>query len=210
MTLPTRPFAIPVLALFLGQAAASAAARFIPTSGAAATVRSARDSFDYDPTSEYDKKGLSAPRGFMAQSPVERVDPFSGNLVLRHTDLSLPGVAGLDLALVRVYNSKIHRNYATRVRGDASGMLFVPTSPLGLGWSLHLGRIVGGVNAGPNSALPGPRYYEKSDGSQHPFFSFTGPGCGNGSTDVCLLTKDRDNPYQDSPRTHGTSQPQTG
>jgi YD repeat-containing protein len=154
----------------------------------------------YDPTSVYDQKGLSAPRGFSAQAPSEAIDPFSGNLIIRHTDLTLPGVAGLDLRLQRVYNSKIHRNYAAKASGDpirvANGMLFVPPSPLGLGWNLHMGRLVGAVDAGPNSALAGPRYYESSDGSQNPFFTFSGSGCGNGTTDVCLLTKKGDNPYR--------------
>jgi hypothetical protein len=110
----------------------------------------------YDPTSVYDQKGLSAPRGFSAQAPSEAVDPFSGNLIIRHTDLTLPGVGGLDLGLQRIYNSKIHRNYAARASGDqqriANGMLFIPPSPLGLGWNLHQGRLVGAVNGGPNDA----------------------------------------------------------
>src|SRR5699024_8085054 len=99
-------------------------------------------SLSYDPTSVYDQKGSNAPRGFSALAPAEQVDPFTGNVIIRHTDLHLPGVAGLDLTLQRVYNSKIHRNYAARVTGDTSrvnnGMLFVPSSPLGLGWNLHL------------------------------------------------------------------------
>lgn len=156
----------------------------------------ADDDFAYDPTSVYDQKGLSAPRGFSAQAPNEMVDPFSGNLIIRHTDLHLPGIAGLDLTLQRVYNSKIHRNYAKKT-SDPNGLLFVPPSPVGLGWTMHLGRLVGAVSTGPNNTLAGPRYYERSDGSQHPFFTYSGPGCDAGSGDVCLLTKQMDNPYWD-------------
>src|SRR5262249_2302262 len=128
--------------------------------------------WSYDPTSMYDQKGVDMPRGFAVGAPNELVDPFSGNLVLSHTDLHLPGLAGLDLILQRVYNSKIHRNYAAHATGDpnraALGMLFVPPSPLGLGWNLHLGRLVGAVQTGANNLLAEPRYYERPDGSEHP------------------------------------------
>ncbi len=165
----------------------------------ARAIFAAPGGWGYDPTSVYDQQGVNVPRGFAAEAPNEAIDPFSGNLVLYHTDLRLPGVAGLDVNLQRVYNSKIHRNYAARASGDpnrvALGMLFVPASPLGLGWSLHLGRLVGAVQGGPNNLLSQPRYYERPDGSQHPFFTYTGPGCGDGQTDICLITKQQDNPY---------------
>lgn len=165
----------------------------------ARAVFAAPGGWGYDPTSVYDQQGVDVPRGFAAEAPNEAIDPFSGNLVLYHNDLRLPGVAGVDLNLQRVYNSKIHRNYAARATGDpnrvALGMLFVPPSPLGLGWSLHLGRLIGAVQSGPNNLLSQPRYYERPDGSQHPFFTYTGPGCGDGQTDVCLITKQQDNPY---------------
>ena len=38
---------------------------------------------------------------------VDQVDPLSGNLLLAHTDLVLPGNAGLDLRITRYYNSQI-------------------------------------------------------------------------------------------------------
>ena len=58
------------------------------------------------------------PGGFAAEAPNEAIDPFSGNLLLYHIDLRLPGVAGLGLNLQRVYNSKVHRNYAAHATGD--------------------------------------------------------------------------------------------
>src|SRR5687767_13122080 len=86
------------------------------------------DTYQYDPTSVYDQKGLIAARGFSIQSPHEAIDPFSGNLILRHVDLQLPGAGGHDLTIQRVYNSKIHRNYAARISGDptrvSAGMRF--------------------------------------------------------------------------------------
>ncbi|MGD2108892.1 MAG: DUF6531 domain-containing protein, partial [Phycisphaerae bacterium] len=157
----------------------------------------------YDPTSVYDQRGFRTPRGFSVEALHEAVDPFSGNLLLTHTDLDLPGVGGLDLNIQRVYNSKIHRNYAVRATGDpdriALGMLFVPPSPVGLGWNLHMGRLVGAVSGARNDLLPGPRYFERPDGSQQTFFQYTGPGCGNEVDDICLVSKDRDNLYQTGP-----------
>jgi len=174
--------------------------RLTPTPGATrATAENRRGGIDYDPTSVYDQRGSTTVRGFSVQAPHEAIDPYTGNLVLRHVDLFLPGVAGLDVTLHRFYNSKIHRNYAALATGDpariANGMLFIPTSPVGLGWHMHLGRLVGALSAEPNSSLVGPRYYERSDGSQHPFFQYTGEGCGDEVNDICLLTKEKDNPY---------------
>ena len=177
--------------------------QLMPTHGAirpAARAAAATQAWDYDPTSAYDQRGINAVRGFGSAAPNELIDPFSGNLILYHTDLTLPGVAGLDLVLQRVYNSKIHRNYAARVTGDPArvnnGMLFHPTSPLGLGWNMHMGRLIGFNQTGPNNGLVGARYYEKADGSQHPYFNYSGAGCGNETDDVCLVTKGQDNPYR--------------
>ena len=60
--------------------------------------------FDTDPF--YDRRGtLSAPS---YDSITEHIDPFSGNMLIVHTDLHLPGKAGLDLNLTRSYNSLIY------------------------------------------------------------------------------------------------------
>lgn len=37
--------------------------------------------------------------------PWEHVDPFTGNVILRFTDVVLPGNAGFDLVVQRTYNS---------------------------------------------------------------------------------------------------------
>jgi hypothetical protein len=71
-----------VIAVSLSVEAHSAPVRLIPTRDAAApSAAGGRGDFDYDPTSAYDQKGLSVPRGFTAQAPAELIDPFSGNLV---------------------------------------------------------------------------------------------------------------------------------
>lgn len=43
--------------------------------------------------------------------PNEQVDPASGTLTIVATDLVLPGNAGFNLAIQRVYNSSIFPNY---------------------------------------------------------------------------------------------------
>ena len=43
--------------------------------------------------------------------PNEQVDPASGNLTVVATDLVLPGNAGLDIRVTRVYNSAVYPDY---------------------------------------------------------------------------------------------------
>ncbi|MBK8010191.1 MAG: VCBS repeat-containing protein [Deltaproteobacteria bacterium] len=153
--------------------------------------------FGYDPTSVYDQKGFIGGRGFRAHDASEVIDPFSGNLLLSYTDLALPGAGGLDLVVQRVYNSKIHANYGARASLDPTrvlrGLQFVLPSPLGLGWTMHFGRLVGAVGEEPNQVLFWARYYEASDGSRHPFFRAE---CGyGGAVRPCLVTKDLAMPY---------------
>ena len=59
------------------------------------------------------------------------VDPFSGELRMLHQDLTIPGPAGLDLAVVRHFRS--HRIHSPRTT----------LGTLGVGWELHLGQLVG-------------------------------------------------------------------
>jgi len=54
----------------------------------------------------YDAVGSQYGRGFFAPLPFERIDTVTGNLFLSFTDLSLPGYGGLDLNVVRTYNSR--------------------------------------------------------------------------------------------------------
>jgi hypothetical protein len=50
--------------------------------------------------------GFQPGRGYLSVLPWESIDVFSGSVVLTFTDLVLPGNAGLDLKVTRVYNSK--------------------------------------------------------------------------------------------------------
>ncbi|MEW6366305.1 MAG: DUF6531 domain-containing protein, partial [Acidobacteriota bacterium] len=90
----------------------------------------------------FDRIGVDANHGLHGTVPGENVDLFTGNLTLQFTDLSLPGPNGLGLAIQRVYNSKIAYDILKaggvqewHVRGE-------PRSWVGLGWSLHMGRLL--------------------------------------------------------------------
>ena len=62
----------------------------------------------------------------------ESIDPFSGGLQLRHTDITVPGNGGLDITVNRFYLN--HQ--------DGNGQYPDYSSLYGVGWTLHFGRIV--------------------------------------------------------------------
>jgi hypothetical protein len=110
----------------------------------------------YDPLQAFNANGFDQNRNYFSQLPVEHIDPMTGNLILTFTDLVLPGNAGFDLRIQRVYKSKIYRNF--HALGDTLG----EDSWAGVGWTMHLGRILD-----PDGAP----VVEMSDGSQHPTYS---------------------------------------
>jgi YD repeat-containing protein len=111
----------------------------------------------------FDDRGFNRNRDFFSQLPFEHIDPLTGNLLLTHTDLALPGNAGFDLRIQRTYNSKIHINY------NLGQTDFAEHSWAGVGWTLHMGRVF-------NALGPGPPVVEMPDGSRHPMFDIVGPG----------------------------------
>ena len=58
----------------------------------------------------FDARGFVQNRPYFGQTPVEHVDPVTGNVLLTFTDLVLPGNAGFDLRIQRTYNSKVYRD----------------------------------------------------------------------------------------------------
>src|SRR5262249_27906324 len=69
--------------------------------------------------------------------PNEQVDPASGTLMVVATDLVLPGNAGFNLAITRVYNSSIFPDY-----NQGASTAIEEDSWAGIGWKLHFGRIL--------------------------------------------------------------------
>ncbi|MEW6120021.1 MAG: hypothetical protein AB1593_08025 [Pseudomonadota bacterium] len=82
----------------------------------------------------YYEPGINPYREQMSQDGVTSVDPYSGTLKVQHVDLLLPGNGGLDIKVMRVYDS------ARVVQIGVGGGLL---SPIGNGWIFHFGSISG-------------------------------------------------------------------
>lgn len=119
--------------------------------------------FDTDPF--YDQRvKLDAPP---AESINEHIDPFSGNMLIVQTDLHLPGNGGLDLTIMRTYNSLIY----SRRDDTLNSNYFVAKkdkSPLGIGWSMHMGLLR--YPQAPGTQWGGSPILELPDGTKQIFF----------------------------------------
>ena len=78
-------------------------------------------------------------KSFEPHLPGETVDHFTGNLRIVEEDLALPGHAGLDLRIVRTYSSKIWGR--TDLLAPEPLLADKDPSPIGFGWTMHMGRI---------------------------------------------------------------------
>lgn len=106
------------------------------------------------------KTGSSSGRALDSAMPNEAVDPFSGTLSIVETDLVLPGNAGLDVRVQRVYSSAIYPGYQT---GDFT---IEEDSWAGIGWKLHFGRVLN-----PNSTTSGITQIEFGDGGRQALYT---------------------------------------
>lgn len=98
----------------------------------------------------------------------EYVDPFSGVLTLMYTDVHLPGDGGLDINLIRTYNSMIWGRRDVMPPGLVAKN---ERSPLGIGWTMHMGIVHNPAGTGSNNRyLPDNPVVEMPDGSKHVFF----------------------------------------
>ncbi len=109
----------------------------------------------------YDETGFRSNRTYIEYSTQEHVNPFSGNLILSHTDVFLPGNGGLDLKIQRTYNSKIFLD------PDTSEISGIRNGSMGIGWTFHFGRIVHEPFSVNGSLL----YLEMPDGSFHNLYN---------------------------------------
>ncbi|MGE3841138.1 MAG: DUF6531 domain-containing protein [Vicinamibacterales bacterium] len=111
--------------------------------------------------SVFSRSGFAAGRDTHTVFPYEHIDPASGNLLLVQTDLVLPGNAGFDLVVQRVYNSKVHPLY-----DQGGNTTLEERSWVGVGWRLHFGRVIN-----PTSTTSGATQIELGDGSRHPLYT---------------------------------------
>jgi hypothetical protein len=108
----------------------------VPTALLFLAVGAASAQSTFDPLEEFNANGFEQNRDYFSASPNEHIDPMTGNAILTFTDLVLPGNAGLDVRVQRVYNSKIYRNF------NSQGDLLDEDSWAGVGWTMHMGRIL--------------------------------------------------------------------
>lgn len=102
----------------------------------------------------YDRMGVIVERGLHGAVPEENIDLFSGSLVLKNLDVTLPGPNGFDLNIWRVYNSKVNTEYTNTTLSypqQETG------SWVGYGWSMHMGRIQNPDSSNPVIELPDGR-----------------------------------------------------
>lgn len=76
----------------------------------------------------YRTSSIEQSREVLNQSQPESIDPFTGTLRLQYVDFSIPGNGGLNLNVIRSYNS-----------GDVD--LSKSSGNLGTAWSLHFGKV---------------------------------------------------------------------
>lgn len=97
------------------QTAAPSSFRSVPKDMSAAGAGSS--SSIVDPSVLYGTERVSPFKAYF-ESFAERVDPSSGALIIRQTDFVLPGRAGLDFSLTRVYNSDLASLDLPRVKAE--------------------------------------------------------------------------------------------
>jgi hypothetical protein len=71
----------------------------------------------------------------------DNIDLFNGTLTLSQTDLSLPGRAGLNLHLTRVYSSNIFEGMYLEDTADCTIGNTTKPRYVGQGWTLQIGRV---------------------------------------------------------------------
>lgn len=88
----------------------------------------------------FQQGGVSRDSGYENQNVNEVIDTFTGKLQYHFTDLVIPGAGGMDLVIQRSYNSVDDPNET-----PSSSYYGQEFSPLGQGWSLHMGRVIRGA-----------------------------------------------------------------
>lgn len=78
---------------------------------------------------------LSVSQDSLGASSSESVDPFTGKLLISATDMVVPGDGGLDISIIRSYQSQNVMPIPVPVKRVQD------YSPLGLGWTMHFGEI---------------------------------------------------------------------
>ncbi|MCY1498608.1 YD repeat (two copies) [compost metagenome] len=94
----------------------------------------AADDFNSAAVGSYQDPGYSSNRSFAGTDQVDSIDPFTGALKILVRDMVIPGNGGLDIELLRNYQS------VTNTKGPYSNG-YSERTPFGTGWDLHFGRV---------------------------------------------------------------------
>jgi YD repeat-containing protein len=107
----------------------------------------------------YDAAGFNPNRETFSMTPFENIDTFTGGVILSYVDARLPGNGGLDLVIQRTFNSKKVCKGWTVFQSTIYCNPIGENSWMGLGWTLHFGRVIDPSGTNPTIEMP--------DGSQH-------------------------------------------
>lgn len=94
----------------------------------------ASEDFNAAAVGSYQEPGFNSNRQFADGEQVDSIDPFSGALKIVTRDLLIPGNGGLDIEVLRNYQS------VTNTVGPYSNG-HIERTPFGTGWDLHFGRL---------------------------------------------------------------------
>ncbi|MCQ4298072.1 RHS repeat protein [Pseudomonas stutzeri] len=101
----------------------------------AGMVYGAEDGFNSAATDIYQDPGFNTNRDYSSSRQEDSIDPFSGQLKILVVDLHVPGNGGLDIDVVRNYQSN------NNDRGPYNNGHTART-PFGTGWDINFGRIL--------------------------------------------------------------------
>jgi YD repeat-containing protein len=126
------------------------------------------------------ESGINPFRDQIQNTANEYIDPFSGLLNLTYVDLHIPGPGGMDIKVIRSYNSNsVYMARQSNVVTAPYLTRLFPKNTMGLGWNIHFGRIlklgfVGGTSLSPCGVAPllsaGNPILETPDGRQQVLF----------------------------------------
>lgn len=122
------------------------------------------DGVDEPIPSFYQEAGISKTRSYINQNDSEHIDPFTGKLQHHFVDVFIPGNGGMDLKVQRSYNS-------VNDLSNVNDIWISPheKSPIGIGWTMHFGRVLKwtGANICDAVNIPGRNaVFELPDGSR--------------------------------------------
>ncbi|MFW2439272.1 MAG: PKD domain-containing protein, partial [Arenicellales bacterium] len=86
--------------------------------------------------------GFKSDRAYSGETTNENIDTNTGILIVNHSDLVVPGGNGLEIRVQRNYSSAAMNSRSVLGAAAPYPAKFLNSkSPIGLGWTMHLGRI---------------------------------------------------------------------